>query len=154
MLQKISSLYSIFGKTFTVFFFFFKNWHNQRNVSDLFIDWLSGSDGKESASNVGDLGSIPGLGRYLGEGNDNPLQYCCLENSMDRRAWQATVHGVAKIWTRLSNFQFHLVLMATKFWKHRSGMRSSISDQVPRSNADNFELVSWEFKRGRECDRH
>ena len=54
------------------------------------------SDGKESACNVGDLCSIPGLGRSPGEGNDNPLQYSCLENSMDRGTWQATVHGFAK----------------------------------------------------------
>ena len=47
-----------------------------------------GSDSKESASNAGDLGSIPGLGRYTGEGNGNPLQCSCLENSMDRGAWQ------------------------------------------------------------------
>ena len=47
-----------------------------------------GSDGKESACNVGDPGSIPGLGRYPGEGNGYPLQYCCLENSMDRGAWR------------------------------------------------------------------
>ena len=58
-----------------------------------------GSDGKESAHNVGDLGSIPGLGRCPGEGNGNPLQYSCLENSMDRRAWLTKVHGVAKSWT-------------------------------------------------------
>ena len=64
--------------------------------------WLSnilfpgGLDGKESACNVGDLGSIPGLGRCPGEGHDNPLQYSCLENYMDRGAWQATVHGVAE----------------------------------------------------------
>ena len=55
-----------------------------------------GSDGKESTYNVGDLDSIPGLGRSSGEGNGNPLQYSCLENSMDRRAWQVTVHGVTK----------------------------------------------------------
>ena len=53
-------------------------------------------DGKESACNVGDLGSIPGLGKSPGEGNGNPLQYSCLENSMDRGAWWATVCGVAK----------------------------------------------------------
>ena len=57
-----------------------------------------------SACNVGDLGSIPGSGRSPGEGNGNPLQYSCLENPMDRRAWWATIHGVAKNWTRLSNF--------------------------------------------------
>ena len=57
-----------------------------------------GSDGKESAHNAGDLGSVPGLGRSPGEGGGNPLQYC-LENSMDTGAWQVTVHGVAKSWT-------------------------------------------------------
>ena len=54
------------------------------------------SDGKESACNVGDRGSIPGLGRSPGEGNSYPLQYSCLENPMDRGSWRATVHGVAK----------------------------------------------------------
>ena len=56
----------------------------------------SGSDGKEFACYAGDLDSIPGWGRSPGEGNGNPLQHSCLENSMDRRAWQATVHGVTK----------------------------------------------------------
>ena len=51
---------------------------------------------QETACNVGALGSIPGLGRSPGKGNGHPLQYSCLENSMDREAWQATVHGVAK----------------------------------------------------------
>ena len=61
------------------------------------VPWLpDGSDGKVSACSAGDLGSIPGLGRFPGEGNDNPLQYSCLENSMDGEAWWATVHGVAK----------------------------------------------------------
>jgi len=48
---------------------------------------------------TGDTGLIPGSGRSPEEGNDNPLQYSCLENSMDRGAWWATVHGVAKSWT-------------------------------------------------------
>ena len=52
---------------------------------------------KESACNAGDLGSIPGLGRSPGEGNGNPLQYCCLENPIDRGAWRAIVHGVARV---------------------------------------------------------
>ena len=51
---------------------------------------------KASAYNLGDPGSIPGLGRFPGEGNGSPLQYCCLENPMDRGTWQAAVHGVAK----------------------------------------------------------
>ena len=61
-----------------------------------FIGFLGGSDGKESACSVGDVGLIPGLERSPGEGNGNPLQYSCLENSTDRGAWWAPVHGVAK----------------------------------------------------------
>ena len=60
------------------------------------------SDGKESAFNAGDPGSIPGSGRFPEEGNGNPLQYSCLENSMDGGAWWAAVHGVAEGRTRLS----------------------------------------------------
>ena len=67
-------------------------------------DFPDGSNGKESACNVGDLGLIPGLGRSPGEGNSYPLQCSGLENSMDWEAWQATVHGVPKSRTRLSNF--------------------------------------------------
>ena len=62
------------------------------------------SDGKESACNAGDLGSISGSGKSLGEGNGDPLQYSCLGNPMGGGAWQATVHGVAKGRTRLSDF--------------------------------------------------
>ena len=54
------------------------------------------SDSKESARDAGNVGSIPELGRSPGEGNGNQLQYSCLENSMDRGAWQAIVHGLAK----------------------------------------------------------
>ena len=61
------------------------------------------SDGKESACNAGDLDSIPGSGRSPEEGNDNPLQYSYLENLMDRVAWPAAVHSVAKSRTSLSN---------------------------------------------------
>ena len=64
---------------------------------------IHGSDGEESACNEGDLGLIPGLKRSTGEGNGNPLQYSCLENSMDRGAWRATIHRVAKSQTQLSN---------------------------------------------------
>ena len=62
-----------------------------------------GSAGKESACNVGDLGSIPGSGRSPGGGHGSPLQCYCLENPMDRGAWGATVPGVTKSWTQLSN---------------------------------------------------
>ena len=68
-----------------------------------FKGFPDGSNGKESTCNAGDLGSIPGLGRSPGEWNGYPLQYSCLVNSMDRGAWRATVHGVAKSWPRLSN---------------------------------------------------
>ena len=64
------------------------------------------SNGEESACEARDLGFIPGLGSSPGEGNGNPLQYSCLENSMDGEAWWVTVHGVAKSRTRLSNFPF------------------------------------------------
>ena len=59
-----------------------------------------------SACNAGDLGSIPGSGRPPGEGNDSPLWYSRLENAMDGGAWWATVHGVTKSQTRLSDFTF------------------------------------------------
>ena len=59
-----------------------------------------------NAGDTGDMGSIPGLRRSPGRGNGNPLQYSCLGNLMDRGAWRATVHGVPKSWTRLSNFTF------------------------------------------------
>ena len=59
-------------------------------------DFPGGSDGKSSVYNAGDPGSITGSGRSPGEGNGNPLQYSCLENPMDRGAWWASVHGIAK----------------------------------------------------------
>ena len=69
------------------------------------FDFPSGSDGKESACNAGDPGSIPGLGRSPGEGNSNPLQYSCLENPRDRGAWWSSVHRVTKSQTRLGEQQ-------------------------------------------------
>ena len=69
------------------------------------VGFPGGSAGKESAYNARDLGSVPGLGRCTGEGKGYPLQYSGLENSMDRGAWWATVHGVTKSQTRLSNFR-------------------------------------------------
>ena len=71
----------------------------------VFLGFPGGLDSKESACNVGDLGSMPGVGRSPGEGNSYPLQYSGLENSMDRGAWHATVHGVAKSRTWLRDFQ-------------------------------------------------
>ena len=71
----------------------------------------SGLAVKNLPANAGDAGSIPGLGRSPGEGNGNPLQYSCLENPMDRGAWQAAVHGVAKeldTTQQLNNYNIHI----------------------------------------------
>ena len=65
-----------------------------------------GSDAKASAYNAGDPGLIPGSGRFPGEGNGNPLQHSCLGNPMQAGTWWATIHGVAKSQTRLSDFTF------------------------------------------------
>ena len=73
----------------------------EATYSPVFLGFPGGSAGKESACNAGDLGLIPGLGRYPGAGKGYPLQYSGLENSID-----CIVHGVIKIWTRLSDFHF------------------------------------------------
>ena len=67
-----------------------------QDQEDLPPDFPGGSDGKASAYNAGEPGSIPGLGRSSGEGNGSPLQYSCLENPTDGGAWWATVHGVTQ----------------------------------------------------------
>ena len=67
------------------------------------ICFSDGSVVKNLSANAGDMDLIPGLGRSPGEGNGNQLQYSCLENAMDRKAWWATIQGVAKSWTRLNN---------------------------------------------------
>ena len=74
----------------------------------LSCDFPGGSDGRASAYNAEDPALIPGSGRSPGEGNVNPLQYSYLENPMDGGGWLATVHGVAKSRTRLSNFTIYL----------------------------------------------
>ena len=78
-------------------------WRRDRLPTPVLMGFPGGSDSKEYACNVGVLGSISGLGRSPGERHGNPLQYSCLENPMNREAWQATVYGVAKSWTRLSD---------------------------------------------------
>ena len=69
---------------------------SRARLSDFTFTFPGGSDGKASVYNAGDLGSIPGSGRFPGEGNGNPLQYPCLENPMDGGAWWAAVYGVAQ----------------------------------------------------------
>ena len=94
-----------------------------------FDAWLEdcfpgGSDGKASACSVGDPDAILGSGRSPGEGNGSPLQYSCLENSLDGGAWWATVHGVTKSWTRLSDFTFF----------HFGGLRSRMPPSQKKKN--------------------
>ena len=82
------------------------NWATELNWTELVnlfsphllfhMSFSGGSDSKESPYNVGDLGSIPGLGSFPGGGHGNPFQYSCLENPMDRGAWQATVNGIVR----------------------------------------------------------
>ena len=73
------------------------------NPYSIYVGFPGGSDSKESTCKAGDLGSIPGLGRYPEGVRGNPLQYSCLENPMDRGAWWGTVHAVTKSRTQLSN---------------------------------------------------
>ena len=97
-----------------------------------FVCFPGGSDGKESAYNAGDLGSIPGLGRAPEEGNGNPPQYSCLENSMDRGTWQATLHGVAKCQVQLSTEHKHSFYIVLAFYhrKHQKQFHRDISQET------------------------
>ena len=79
--------------------------------SPVFLGFPGGSDGKESACNEVDLGSIPGLGRSRGGGHGNPLQYSYLENPMDRGAWWAPVHGVTKSRSQVSTAQYSVYIL-------------------------------------------
>ena len=82
--EQLHSLHSVINYSNCLKYFSLK----KRNVSlDCIFDFPGDSDDKVSVYNAGDLGSIPGLGRFPGEGNGNPLQYSCLENPMDRGAW-------------------------------------------------------------------
>ena len=89
------------SKLFIYFLLSFVRYENEVNENNniCFIEWgfPHSSVSKASACSAGDLGSNCGSGRSPGEGNDNPLQYSCLENSMNRGAWQATVHEVARV---------------------------------------------------------
>ena len=93
---------------FLFFYFLVKTQRHQLPSQVKPTLYTGGSNGKESACSAGDLGSIPGSGRSPGEGNGNPLQYPCLENSTDRGSGWATAHGVAKSQTQLSNLLFHI----------------------------------------------
>ena len=87
-------------------------------ISPSFFVYPGGSDGKESACNVGDPSLIPGSGRSPGEGNGKALKYSCLENSMDRGAWQVTVLGVTKSQTQLrTHAHTHMLDIVFLIWR-------------------------------------
>ena len=91
---------------------------------------------KSLPANARDLGLIPGLGRYPGEANGNPLQYSCLENPRDRRAWWAAICGVAESRTRLSNFTFTFHFPA-----------------LEKEMATHSSVLAWRIPGTREPDR-
>ena len=94
------------------------------------MDFPGGSDGKASVYNAGDPGSSPGLGRYPGEGNGNLLQYYCLENPMDRGAWQAAIYGVAKSQTRLRDFTSLYFFRHVYICLHAQSLQSCLTLQL------------------------
>ena len=107
-----------------------------------------GWDSKKSTCNAGDPGSTPGSGRSSGEGSGNPLQYSCLENSMDKGVWQATVHGVTKSWTQLSDFHHQ--------WKHEKKRKSLEILPLRNDQCSHFDLhiflssllQNWKYTEG------
>ena len=113
--EEIEKLNNVIKIILLIFIFIIKQWHLKFFCSIRIWVWQflhfrksalgfpGGADSKESARNAGDLCSLPGLGSSPGRENGNPLQYYCLENSMDRGAWLATVHGVANYRTRLND---------------------------------------------------
>ena len=110
------------------------------------------SDGKESTCNVGDLASITGFGRSPGEWLGYPLQYSCLQNFTVREAWLAAVHGVAKSWTRLSDFHFHFGLpVVAQTVKNLPVVRESQvrslgwEDPLEKEIATHSSILAWKF---------
>ena len=126
--------------------------HSTKSRVYLSSPW--GSDGKASACNAGDLGSILMSGRSPGEGNGNPLQYSCLENPMDGRAWQATVHGVTKSLTRLSmethilslNQSVHVTALTNRIQRKEYYMR-----QKDTTSSGAFCLRGWHWGNQPRC---
>ena len=106
-----------------------------------------GSGSEESTCNMGDLASVPGWGRAPGEGNGNPLKYSCLETSLDRGAWRATVYGVAKSWTGLTDLPFHfqeeykliiMIMMMILFTEYQNPMQDILCnlDSIVRQQSE------------------
>ena len=105
----------------------------KRNLSKLVnLGVAIESEGKVSACNAGDLGSIPGLERSPEEGNGNPLQYSCLENPMDGGVWWATVHWVTKSRTQLSYFTFTFFILILKMEEKKQQFWHIMLDYVKK----------------------
>ena len=122
----------------------------------MYSSFPGGSVGKESACNAGDMGLIPEVERCTGEGNGNLLQYSCLGNSMGRGAWWATIHGVTKSWTRLSDQHYTLYR-----WRHRTGevrqlaqchTGSKCSSQHSQPGNQSSELHPWTTLLPKVCN--
>ena len=121
------------------------HWKSKRVPENLELGFPGGSEVKASACNAGDLGSIPGSGRSPGEENGNPLQYSCLENPMDGGAWWATVHGIAKSQTRLSDFTFTL---GSIFWFLKIIFKPI---HPPPCQVSNFFVGPWNLHESYVC---
>ena len=126
-------------------------WWEARKGSQFFpslpSDFPGGSDGKPSAYNAGDRGSIPGLGRSPGEGNGNPLQYSCLQNSMDGGTWWAAVHGVPKSWTWLTSLSLCLSVVCRHSDWGTTSVRGII--RIGRPGVPDSGLVQGSMVEGR-----
>ena len=128
------------------------SWAYSLYIWDLVISSMGfpgGSDGKESACSAGNLGSIPGLGRSPGEGSDYPLQYSCLENSMDKGAWQTTAHGISKSrpWLREWHFHCFLYKWESKYLAHNIIVKIQGYDVYVHTNRhsrqDGEKMITW-----------
>ena len=120
------------------------------------MDFPGGSDGKESAYNAGDPGSIPGSGRSPGEGSGNPLQYSCLGNPMDGGAWWATVCGVAKSQT-LNDFTYVCLecrIGQCCLWLRSQPFLHPCEDWETHTGPSQVNrMASWELHEGLFCGR-
>ena len=127
------------------------------------LSFPGGSVGKNTPANagvMGDAGSIPGWGRSAGEGNGNQLQYSCLENSMDRGAWRAAIHGVAKNQTQLSDTRAHMQCVYVNpkllnfffFWPGEISITSDMQMTPPMAESEE-ELKSLLMKVKEESEK-
>ena len=113
------------------------------------LGFPGGSAGKEFVCNAGDLGSIPGLGRSPGEENSYPLQYSCLENPTDRGTWQATVHGVTKSRTWLSDWTEMMASVVAQQVKNLPAMQEALvrfldwEDLLEKRIATHSSILAW-----------